>query len=41
MSRDFGKNMPKHLAGYYLLNSYFKINFAAFFCCIGYGDGEI
>ena len=22
MSRDFGKNMPKHLAGYYLLNSY-------------------
>ena len=22
MSRDFGKNMPKRLAGYYLLNSY-------------------
>ena len=22
MSRDFGKNMPKHLAGYYLPNSY-------------------
>ena len=27
MSRDFDKNMPKHLAGYYLLNSYHKLPF--------------
>ena len=27
MSRDFGIFMPKHLAGYYLLNSYHYINY--------------